>query len=166
MTQKTLIALVLPLLIWGCATTYQPRGFTGGFSDVQIDQNTVRVSFRGNAMTGRETVETYMLYRCAEITLEKGYDYFVLMDSGTDVQHSTHVSPGSYQSTTTVNSMGSGFATANTSGTYTPGTVTTYRRFGSNAVIKMFKGTKPENSANAYTAAEVKAYLDPRIKRN
>jgi hypothetical protein len=166
MKPKTFAILAFAILLCSCATAYQPRSFTGGFSDIQIDQNTVRVSFRGNAMTGRDTVETYMLYRCAEITLEKGFDYFVLVDGGTDVQHDTHVSQGSYQSSTTVNSMGSGYATANTTGTYTPGTVTTYRRFGSTSVIKMFNGEKPANAPNAYTAQEVKSYLDPRIKRN
>lgn len=166
MKQAIITALLLPIFLFGCATSYQPRGFTGGFSEIQLDQNTIRVSFRGNAMTQRDTVETYMLYRCAELTLEKGFDFFVLADTGTDVQHGAIVSPGSYQSTTTITPMGSGFATAGTTGTYTPGTVTPYRKFGSTATIKLFKGEKPANLPNAYSAQEVKTYLEPHIKRN
>jgi hypothetical protein len=158
-------ALVIIELLVGCATPYQPRGLAGGFSEIQLDQNTVRVFFRGNAKTPPDTIETYTLYRCAEVTLEKGFDYFIIVESGMDVQHGAIVSPGSYQSTTNVTSMSPGYATGTTTGTYTPSVVTPFRKFGSATTIKLFRGEKPANLTNAYSAQELKTYLEPNIKR-
>ena len=50
----------------GCATPYQQSSFRGGYSDTRIDSNTVMVSFKGNGFTGRQKVESYLLYTCAE----------------------------------------------------------------------------------------------------
>ena len=163
---KLFFTTITVALLTSCATPYQPKSFTGGFSEIQLDQNTVRVTFNGNAKTPRETVETYMLYRCAEVTLEYGFDYFILLDNVTDVQHGAIVSPGTYQSSTNVSAIGPNYATATTTGTYTPGTVTPYQKFGTTATINLFKGVKPTNLLNAYSAQELKGYLEPHIKRN
>lgn len=64
-------------------TPYQPSAASRahyGYSETQIDANRVRVSFAGNGETSRETVETYLLYRAAEVTLRRGYDYFSVVD--------------------------------------------------------------------------------------
>ena len=59
----------------GCetATPYQPLNTAnrdaGGYSDHQIEANRFQVSFSGNSVTSRETVERYLLYRSAELTL-------------------------------------------------------------------------------------------------
>jgi hypothetical protein len=82
------LLVILTVSILGCATKYQPVGLTGGYSNIQIDANTYRVSFRGNGMTSRERVETYMLYRCAELTAEAGYDYFMIV-GGVPTQNKT-----------------------------------------------------------------------------
>ena len=36
-----------------------------GFQEQWIEDNRVRITFRGNTLTDRETVETYLLYRAA-----------------------------------------------------------------------------------------------------
>jgi len=96
--------IALMLAVAGCATPtpYQPltRGgsTSGGYTDQQIEQNRFRVSFAGNTMTSRETVETYLLYRAAQLTVERGFDWFVMADRNTDRQTNTYVtrpfSPG------------------------------------------------------------------------
>ena len=43
-----------------------------------------RVSFAGNNLTPREKVEDFLLYRAAEVTLDSGNDYFVLVDQDTE----------------------------------------------------------------------------------
>lgn len=84
-----------PLLISLCAaalaacsampTPYQPVGETRwGYDQTQIESNRFRVSFGGNSLTDRETVETYLLYRAAELTVEQGYDYFEVVQRATD----------------------------------------------------------------------------------
>ncbi|MFW2852436.1 CC0125/CC1285 family lipoprotein [Sphingomonas sp. TX0543] len=88
------------LLVSGCATetTYRPatgKGFyRTGYSDRQIEANRWLVTFAGNTVTDRDTVERYLLFRAAELTLQNGYDYFVMVDRTTDRQAQTYSTPG------------------------------------------------------------------------
>lgn len=88
------------LLLGACATetTYHPatgRGFDRtGFSERQVEQNRFLVSFAGNSSTPRDTVERYLLFRAAEITLQQGGDYFVMANRDTDLQSRTYTTPG------------------------------------------------------------------------
>ena len=77
--QISLIALSAACLLASCATAYQPNGVSGGYADQVRSRNTAQVSFRGNGLTPPETVHSYILRRCAEVTLEDGYSYFVLV---------------------------------------------------------------------------------------
>lgn len=88
------------LLVAGCATetTYRPatgQGFNRtGYSDRQIEDNRFLVSFAGNSVTSRDTVERYLFFRAAELTLQNGYDYFLMADRDTDRQTRTYTTPG------------------------------------------------------------------------
>lgn len=88
------------LVVAGCATetTYRPatgRGFyRTGFSERQIEPNRFLVNFAGNSVTERDTVERYLFLRAAELTLQQGYDYFVLAERDTDRQTQTYTTPG------------------------------------------------------------------------
>lgn len=88
------------LLVAGCATetTYRPatgQGFSRtGYSDRQIEPGRFLVSFAGNTVTPRDTVERYLFFRSAELTLQQGYDYFVMADRDTDRQTRTYTTPG------------------------------------------------------------------------
>ena len=55
-----------------------------GYSDTLVEQDRVRISFKGNSQTKRDTVEIYLLYRAAELAQEKGYDYFTLINRFTE----------------------------------------------------------------------------------
>jgi len=75
-----LVALLLALAVLaGCATTYQKRGFTGGYSETRIDNSDYIVNFDGNGKTDKDRVWYFWIYRCAQLTQEKGYTYFSLM---------------------------------------------------------------------------------------
>lgn len=69
------------LLLGGCTgpTPYGPATDRFGYKDNAIESDRFRVSFRGNSATDRETVETYLLYRAAELTLEQGGTYFTVV---------------------------------------------------------------------------------------
>jgi hypothetical protein len=88
------------LTVAGCATetTYRPatgQGFTRtGFSERQIEPDRFLVSFAGNSVTSRDTVERYLFFRAAELTLAQGYDYFVMADRDTNLQSRTYSTPG------------------------------------------------------------------------
>ena len=144
----------------GCATTYQSQGFTGGYKDSQIDSNTFLVEFRGNGYTSPQAVNTYLLYRCAELTATAGYDYFILLGTASVDEQSLFTTPGHYSATTT----GSGsFAT--TTGTYTPGQTTSITKPGTTTVIKAFHGQKPPDNLAAFDAKEVLQHLGPTVRR-
>ena len=73
----------LLLVSSACATTYGPRGFLGaGFSEQKLAPDLWLVTFDANAFTPREQVHNYLLLRCAEITLDQGDAYFILMPEG------------------------------------------------------------------------------------
>jgi len=73
----------LLLLLAGCATTYHPESFTGGYTDLRQEETTYRVRFKGNNYTSRDKVEQFLLYRCAELTTQLGYDHFLLLSQDT-----------------------------------------------------------------------------------
>lgn len=65
-----------------CATAptpYEPQKGPGttGYSDQELTHNRYRVTFAGNSVTSRVTVENYLLRRAAEVTLKAGYDDFM-----------------------------------------------------------------------------------------
>jgi hypothetical protein len=78
-TQRRLIALSVACLLAGCTTAYQPDGLSGGYSDRMLAANTAQVTFRGNRLTSPDAVHSYLLRRCAELTLQDGYNYFVVV---------------------------------------------------------------------------------------
>lgn len=90
-------ALALGLGLVACATPtpYQPAaptpsatGYNYGYRDLKIDDTHWRVTFSGNSLTSRETVEKYLLYRAAELTKQQGFDWFQATDRATDKQTS------------------------------------------------------------------------------
>ena len=72
------LALAALLAVSACASTYGPDSLTGGFSETALSADSWRVRFGGNGYTTQETVQTYWLYHCAELTLAKGYDGFAI----------------------------------------------------------------------------------------
>jgi len=78
-TKKLLAVLAAVLALASCATAYQPRGMTGGYQERQLGEARWYVEFFGNGNTQRDTVFGFWLNRCAELTIEKGFDYFVFI---------------------------------------------------------------------------------------
>lgn len=81
-----------------CATTtpYQAASKPGGYdgySQTMIENDRARVTFGGNSLTDRETVENYLLYRSAELALERGFDYFVLAERDTEKKTRVSATP-------------------------------------------------------------------------
>ena len=78
---KRLVSIISILSILSCATTYQSQGFSGGFKETQLDVDVYSVVFNGNGFTSLEKTKDFTLLRSAELTLENGYKYFVIVDS-------------------------------------------------------------------------------------
>lgn len=86
-------------LLAACATAtpYQPASEPGafnGFSEQMIEDDRVRISFAGNSLTKRDTVENYLLYRAAEKAVERGYDWFELQERDTEAKSRLRATPG------------------------------------------------------------------------
>lgn len=90
------MALAAGIAVAACSypTPYQAAGTASdrnGYSDQQIENNRFQVSFSGNSLTSRETVERYLLYRAAELSLQRGFDHFVLVSRDTETRTTTTV---------------------------------------------------------------------------
>ncbi|MBU6318462.1 MAG: hypothetical protein KGS00_02315 [Alphaproteobacteria bacterium] len=167
---RTSLAVVLSLasfLISGCAygpTPYQP-GERQGYSDVRLEANRFRVSFRGNSLTDRETVELYLLVRAAELTVENGFDTFSIVERETDRQ-------------TRLASISTGFDgrfsyvyfhprfgwVAAHDPFWSSAQIDQVTRFEATAEIVMSKGPKGED-INAFDARDVLSNLTSRVVR-
>lgn len=130
-------------------TPYQPITASRhyGYAETQTDVNRLRISFAGNGETSRETVETYLLYRAAELTLQRGFDYFIVADHSVDT--STQ------------------YAAA---GPPVPPIMPPrrYREISSHTAVSdviMYRGARPMGAANAFDARTVYANLAGRVSR-
>ena len=128
---NNVLLLLAALFLNACATSYQNTGFTGGYSETQLDENVFKVSFRGNGYTSRERASDFALLRSAELTLQNGYAYFVIVDEESHTRNSTYTTPTT--SNTTANVYGSG--------NYAYGTATTTTSGG-----QTYNISKPSNS--------------------
>lgn len=119
---KLALTLVTSLFLFGCATTYQPQGMTGGFSEVQLDTNVFKVTFNGNGFTNREIANDYALLRSAELAHKNGFKYFLIVDSEQTSENSTFTTP----TTATTNISANTYGNASTYGNHTNYNASTY----------------------------------------
>lgn len=165
---RSVFALAALALLGACATAtpYQAADNNGyGYAEQAIESNRLRLTFRGNALTERETVETYLLYRAAELTKQRGYDYFVLTNRDTEAKTRTYIDAQPfYPHWSPRYSYFSPYYGWRYAPFYdpfwdSPASVRQTTRYEAVAEIAMFRGTKPGNNENAYDATEVIANL-------
>ncbi len=185
--KKFLPALAGLALLGACATAtpYQAASNSDrGYTSQQIESNRWMVSFSGNSLTDRQTVETYLLYRAAELTSQNGYDHFRVVRRETDADSSFVPVGGSgfydpYYGYFSPHYRFYGPHGRLVSSRYYPswygrgfhdpfwGPSSEYRevtRFEASAEIIMGRGTKPDDPA-FFTADEVMVNLSGRILR-
>jgi hypothetical protein len=83
---------LLGLLVVGltsCSTKYHAmsggiNSGKSGYGETQIDDKTWEVVYRESGNIGADVVDRYALFRAAELTLEKGYTYFVILNTVND----------------------------------------------------------------------------------
>ena len=81
------ITVALFVNITGCAglfnpTPYQPYKYNGGYKELKLTKNTYQVYFSGNNRTDTELARKYLLLRCAALTIDNHYNFFVVTDYG------------------------------------------------------------------------------------
>ena len=174
---RTATAALASLALAACATTtpYQPADASSslkqGYSDQAIEDNRYRVAFKGNSSTPKEVVETYLLYRAAELTLQQGKDWFLVVDRDTEGQ--SRLRPDSFRSPY-YSRFGFGYSYFHPAhgwrGAYDPfwreaPTYTEVTRYEASAEIIMNSGEKPQDEPRAFDAREVQKNLAARIER-
>lgn len=87
--------LALALLAVGChATSYHALDEHGfGYCHAPLQEDLVRVSFYGNALTTAERASDLCLLRAAELALEGGYSHFVIFDDWVESTVSSDANP-------------------------------------------------------------------------
>lgn len=179
--KKVLIAAVAVTalsLLSACATPtpYQPATGTStskyrpGYTDTRIEAGRYRLTFSGNDLTSRETVENYMLFRAAELTLSEGYDWFEIVNRDTDQKTRTVTTWDSdplYGNMSWRFYRGGRWGRWGAFGGLSDWDRETYQftRYEANAEVLMHKGSKPEGQGNAYDARSVVANLEGKIVR-
>jgi len=73
---RVIVGMLAVIMLAGCATAYQKSGLTGGYGETRIDDSHYVVHFDGNGYTDKDRVWNLWIYRCAELTKEKGFSYF------------------------------------------------------------------------------------------
>lgn len=167
---RMFLLAALAALTAACATPtpYQSAaaGDTYGFQEQQIESNRVRITFRGNSLTDRTTVETYLLYRAAEVTLEHGKDYFIVASRDTE-EHRQLMGTRSprFAFDYWYFSPRHGWSPWYDPFWDDPISYREVSRYEAVAEIAMFNGRKPENDPDAFDAREVQSNLQGQIVR-
>ncbi|MEL7348790.1 MAG: hypothetical protein AAFN17_13615 [Pseudomonadota bacterium] len=165
---RRLVLIVSVLGLAACTepTRYAPAVERDGYSDRAIEDNRFRVSFSGNTRTSRETVETYLLYRAAEVTLAAEKDWFRVAGQDTEAEtrfrsFSTGFGRSGFGPFFFRSGFRHGFFGAGV-GTTSSRPITRYEAF---ANILVFEGEKPDEDPTAYDARSVLQTLGPAIIR-
>ena len=179
------LTMALAAVVAGCATPtpYQPRvpgkSTSAGYSELRVEPNRWRVSFAGNSMTSRETVEGYLLFRAAELTLQQGYDWFSVVDRNTDRKTRTYIDPDPFYHPwyggygfwrPHWRYWGTGYGWRSWDPYWGDPfwadriDVRTIEKFEATAETYMGKGAKPAEDPRAFDARQVIANLQPRIQ--
>ncbi len=79
MKNTFLLSLSLLSMI-GCASTYAPSiDGSSGYHEYKINDYSYNVTFQGNRRQSRDDVRTRLIYRCSELTIQNGYNHFILL---------------------------------------------------------------------------------------
>jgi hypothetical protein len=139
-----------------------------GYTTQPIEANRFRISFRGNSLTARQTVDTYMLYRAAEVTLQNGGDYFVVVNKDVD-KNTAYENYGDDLAWGWGGGWGwrhgfggPGFGPGFGGGMDYSRPVNSYDAI---ADIVTYRGPKPAGDPNAYDAREVLKAIGPTVIR-
>ncbi|MDQ0010548.1 hypothetical protein J2T07_002738 [Luteibacter jiangsuensis] len=77
--RKAILA-VLAVGLAGCATGYQTKGWSGGFSETQLSPDTFMVNFAANAYTTPEQASDFAILRAADKSEALGCDHFAILN--------------------------------------------------------------------------------------
>ena len=158
--------VVLVLALSSCATSYQKSGFTGGYSEKKISDSAYTVAFSGNGFASRDRVYFFWIYRCAELTLEKGYSLYVIRSNHPQARNGlpdATLLPALY----TGNSGGEFVKTHGGGGVIiVPGVGSGANKWTYSATVLMYKKPLPQEVLWGVDAEQTVALLRPYVTSN
>ncbi len=158
-------------------TPYQPLAAgtaqSGGYSEIKLEDDRWRVSFKGNTETSRAIVETYLLRRAAQLTVNQGYDWFETVQRHTDSQTQTLGEPfGPYDYGFGWRYYRRGYGWGGDP-FWGPGwggpfggdnfDAETFEQFEATAEVVMHHGQKPDANPHAFDARQILSNLAGRV---
>lgn len=156
------VLFIASVIITGCASkgVYSPSSGSGyGYSHSQIDSNSYRVHFKMRGDDSQKAMD-YAMRRAAQLTLEKGYDWFVINDQQTLTHTRKNADPSIAHSQTMVVTRDCGLLSCQTR-TYPVHQTSFGAQLESSQsmvesiiAVRMGKGVRPQ-SDNSYDALEV-----------
>lgn len=161
--KRLVIAPLIALSLAACETTSgapyaQATGpQAAGFSEIRLEQDRYRVTYRGSARLDQARIEDLALLRAADLALASGYDWFRIVDRFADVSapRGPTVSLGTGgASFGGRSSVGVGLGTSFALGGSGTRAVTLEVQFG--------RGNRP-NDRDAYNAADVSRSIRERL---
>ncbi|MGI9436853.1 MAG: CC0125/CC1285 family lipoprotein [Geminicoccaceae bacterium] len=165
---RTAVAAALMTTLAACTvppTPYQgaPENDGYGYSSQQLETTRFNVRFVGNSSTPRDTVESFALYRAAELTLETGHDYFRVASKDVEpLINSVH--GASPRVGIGVGSGGGGFGWGVSTGVNVGGGGRADYSYAASMDILVFKGEKPADDRDAYSAWDVVDSLKSKVR--
>jgi hypothetical protein len=132
--------LFFVLLLAGCATSYRPEGFTGGYSDFLIAPDEATITFCGNGYTAPLRVGEMAALHCADVTLQHGFRYFIVTSLANISTTATFTTPGyAHPSGSASGTTVAGFTDISGSADtfYTPPTTRTFLKPGILVTVRM-----------------------------
>jgi hypothetical protein len=158
------IMVMLLVLLSSCATTYQQNSFSGGYSETQLSENIFQILFKGNGFTSSERASDFSLLRSAEVALEHGFQYFVIIDSEQESKLGTYTMP------TTTYTTGSAYV----SGNYAYGNIATNTYGGQTYLTSKPRATntifcfedRPENGELVFDAQFISNSIRQKYQLN
>lgn len=138
---KSVVIYMFVTLLCCCATPYKRNSWLeewpGGFATTRINDNTYIITFRGNYFTPYQKAQNDAMYRAAQVTIDAGYDYFVVTNSSTMPPEN------------------------NLESSYKVPFVNQKESHTAVIAIKTYNGSVPAGLPNAYDAKEIITHVEP-----
>jgi len=164
---KKWIAIGALVLLNACAFTSYTRMFGGyGYNDVPLSPDRYRVTFAGYQNDVPSKAADQALLRSAEVTLTKGYRYFVVVEERNDMLTSSYQVPATQTTETTSKVEGNETKSVSTT-TYNEAKTVTQKQPATTLTIQCFHDKPAAAEGKVYDAQFLWAELGPRygVKR-
>jgi len=147
MKRNRILTAAVTLAMGICLSTcLYPNGFRKeagpptSHTVTRIGDAAYRIDLQGLASTSRHGVTLHLLKQAASVTLEKGYDYFIV--SGGEVRGENEMQSTPF----------AGSSPESPSGSLAEGTARLSQRYSGSVLFHIFKGEKPPDNPLAFDA--------------